>query len=51
MKLLHGERREGCLVVIEILPLKDGYEREELRMEFFVLALAYFNHHSVKLER
>jgi len=37
--------------VIETLPLKERYKKEELKLEFVDLALACFNRHSIKLAR
>jgi len=48
---LHRERRERCLIVIETLPLKERYKKEELKLEFVDLALACFNRHSIKSVR
>jgi len=49
--ILYMERRRRCLIAVETLPLKERYKKEELKLEFLVLAIACFNHHSIKLER
>jgi len=47
MKYGVGKRRKRCLIAIEILSLKDGYNEKWVRLEFIDLAIAGFNCHSI----